>query len=189
MTSDDRSTGDAAGAPAVGREEFVRAMSQHVASVCVVTTGLHGRRFGLTATAVSSVCLTPPRVLACVNKSGLTHGAICEAGHFCINVLGEDQEHLAKLFAGLSSGTADRFAGGKWTTLVTGSPVLCGATAAFDCRIAGKADQPTHTVFFGDVLGTALSPGQDPLLYGARRFRQLRKAYSGAASLDDALYL
>jgi len=39
--------------------EFVQAMGQHVSSVCVITANCDGERFGLTATAVSSVCANP----------------------------------------------------------------------------------------------------------------------------------
>ena len=175
---------------AVDQDAYVRAMAQHVSSVCIITTQVRGERFGLTATAVSSVCSTPPRLLVCVNKSGVTHEMIRDAGHFCVNVLAEDQDHLAKLFAGMAGRTAERFAIGAWSELVTGSPCLGGAASVFDCRIGALFDQHTHTVFFGDVVATNLTPSQDPLLYGLRRFRHLRKIYSRADSSEgEMLYL
>ena len=85
----------------VSTAEFVQAMGQHVASVCVITTQMGGERFGLTATAVSSICAEPPRLLVCVNKSGLTHHKIVAAGRFGVNVLGDDQEKVGKAFAGM----------------------------------------------------------------------------------------
>jgi len=161
--------------------DYIRAMGQHVASVCVITTTVGGERFGLTATAVSSVCATPPRLLICVNKSGASHEKISEAGHFCVNVLNEDQDPLAKAFAGMLGKAADRFGSGEWTTLKTGSPVLAAAAANFDCRIAGTLDQFTHTIFLGDVVAVSCQLGHDSLLYGSKKFRQLRKTFS---SLD-----
>ncbi len=173
----------------VDQDAFLRAMAQHVSSVCVITTRVGEQRFGLTATAVSSVCATPPRLMVCVNKSGITHEKIREAGYFCVNVLAEDHDKLAKIFAGMA-GSIDRFGVGSWHEQVTGAPSLEGATAVFDCRIAALFDQHTHTVFFGDVVAAAHAPGQDPLLYGLRRFRQLRKVYSAAASSEgEMLYL
>lgn len=118
----------------VKQDDFVRAMAQHVSSVCIITTQVRGQRFGLTATAVSSVCTTPPRLMVCVNKSGVTHEKIREAGHFCVNVLAEDQDHLAKIFAGMASKTGDRFGVGAWDEQVTGSPCLAGAASTLDCR-------------------------------------------------------
>src|SRR5208283_2412624 len=71
--------------------DYIQAMGQHVASVCVITTALDGERYGLTATAVSSVSAQPPRLLVCVNRASFTHAKIAEAGVFCVNVLSETQ--------------------------------------------------------------------------------------------------
>ena len=138
------------GAARAASADYIRAMGQHVASVCVITTTCGAERFGLTATAVSSVCATPPRLLVCVNKSGLTHEKILESGHFCVNVLTEDQDIVAKAFAGMLGKSVDRFA---------------GAAAEAEARLGVMASHPGH----------------ESLLYGSRKFRQLRKIFS---SLD-----
>ena len=109
------------------------------------------------------------------------------AGRFCVNVLTEKQDHVAKLFAGMAGKGADRFAAGEWTTLKSGAPVLVDAAASFDCRLASISDQSTHSVLFGDVLATRHRAGEDTLLYGVRRFRQLRKIFTGIASDDEFL--
>lgn len=110
--------------------QYLAAIAHHVSSVCVIATEIDGARYGLTATAVASVSAEPPRLLACVNKSGLTHQKIV-------------------------------------------------AAEAFDCVIAEMSEQSSHTVLFGDVVATQHRAGRDTPLYGARRFRQLRKVYSG----------
>ncbi len=110
--------------PPVPAAEYIQAIALHVSSVCVITTALDGERFGLTATAVSSVSAEPPRLLVCINKSGLTHDKILAAGRFCVNVLAEEQDKVAMVFAGMGGSAADRFETGEWTTLKTGSPVL-----------------------------------------------------------------
>lgn len=169
---------------AVPAAEYINAIAQHVSSVCIVTTRIRGEWFGLTATAVSSVSAEPPRLLVCINKSGLTHDKIVTAGCFCVNVLTEDQDRLAMIFAGVGGAADDRFAAGEWTTLETGAPALVGATAVFDCILGEACSQSTHSVLFGDVVATRHRKGQDTLLYGGRRFRQLRKVFaaSGGAS-------
>jgi flavin reductase (DIM6/NTAB) family NADH-FMN oxidoreductase RutF len=156
--------------------EFVQAMGQHVASVCVITTSIGTERFGLTATAVSSVCADPPRLLVCVNKSGLTYQKIVAAGHFGVNVLSETQDKVGKAFAGMMGRDFDRFSVGDWQTLKTGSPILSAAASAFDCCIAETIDQFTHSIFIGEVVAAQTSLGTDGLVYAARRFRTLRKA-------------
>jgi flavin reductase (DIM6/NTAB) family NADH-FMN oxidoreductase RutF len=171
----------------VAPAEYVAAIAQHVSSVCVVTTTVEGERFGLTATAVSSVSAEPPRLLVCINKNGTTHEKILKAGRFCVNVLAEEQDKVAMVFAGIGN-KSDRFSTGDWGALKTGAPVLAGAAAAFDCVVGETIDQSTHTLVIGDVVATERRAGADTVLYGARRFRQLRKVFAGLES-GEAEYL
>lgn len=174
--------------PSVSAAEYVAAVAQHASSVCVITTEHDGERFGLTATAVASVSAEPPRLLVCVNKSGITHEKIVRSGRFCVNVLAEEQDKVAMVFAGMGGSREDRFSTGEWTILKTGAPALSGAAAVFDCLVGETVDQSTHTVFFGDVVATTDRKGADTLLYGARRFRQLRKVFAGlGAGVDEYL--
>ncbi len=179
-------TEDHAGLQPVAAPDFIAAMGQHVSSVCVITTLHQGQRYGLTATAVSSVCAAPPRLLVCVNRQGASHAMIAVSGIFCVNVLEEGHDRIARAFAGKD---AERFAAGDWTVISTGAPVLTEAVAAFDCRLAEAFDEFSHTIFIGEVVGVSGGQGRDPLLYGARRFRSLRKAVtSPAAGEMEALH-
>lgn len=164
--------------PLVSSQDFVAAMGQHVASVCVITTRHENERYGLTATAVSSVCADPPRLLVCVNKSGLTHHKMAAAGHFAVNVLEESQEQVGKAFAGMMGRDFDRFSIGEWQEMATGSPILKDAASAFDCRVAETLDQFTHTIFIGEVVGVSTGLAREAVLYRQRRFRSLRKITS-----------
>lgn len=157
--------------------DFMAAMGQHVSSVCVITTTFEAKRYGLTATAMSSVCAEPPRLLVCVNKNGSTHDMIIKSGVFCVNVLSEYQDKIAKGFAGILGKDFDRFSQGEWHEMVTGAPALAGTSAAFDCKVVQVIDQFSHSVIIGEVLATS-NKAQDTLLYGARKFRNLRKNIS-----------
>lgn len=168
----------------VTTQQFVEAMGQHVASVCVITTFHAGERYGLTATAVSSVCAAPPRLLVCVNKTGVTGEKIMAAGQFCVNVATEEQEHIAKAFAGMMGKDFDKFSLGAWDVLATGSPALQGASASIDCKLVDHLDQHSHSIFIGEVVGVATLSGKDALLYGGRRFRAVRKLFSTDATGD-----
>ena len=168
----------------VSAQQFAQAMGQHVSSVCVITTSHADQHYGLTATAVSSVCASPPRLLVCVNKSGATQEKIMAARRFCVNVVTEDQEHVAKGFAGMMGKDFDKFSLGTWYGLATGSPALREACASIDCELVDHFDQHSHSIFVGEVVGVATLPGKDALLYGARRFRALRKTFSADATGD-----
>jgi flavin reductase (DIM6/NTAB) family NADH-FMN oxidoreductase RutF len=156
-------------------EDYIAAMAQHVSSVCVITTIHEGRRFGLTATAMSSVSAEPPRLLVCVNKNGISHQKIVASGVFCVNVLSETQHVVAKAFAGMLGKDLDRFETGEWDSLQTGAPALKGAAASFDCQLTERIDQNSHSIFIGDVLAVISRQGVDTLLYGTRQFRMLSK--------------
>jgi flavin reductase (DIM6/NTAB) family NADH-FMN oxidoreductase RutF len=159
-------------------------MAQHVSSVCVITTIHQGKRFGLTATAMNSVCADPPRLLVCVNKSGVSHEMVISSGVFCVNVLDEHQDKTAKAFAGMLGRDFDRFSSGEWYELETGAPALKNATAVFDCQVI---DQFSHSIFIGEVLAVSSGQGRDTLLYGARKFRTLRKTISETVGTDETL--
>jgi flavin reductase (DIM6/NTAB) family NADH-FMN oxidoreductase RutF len=166
--------------------DFIAAMGQHVSSVCVITTLDNNTRYGLTATAMSSVCAEPPRLLVCINKQGTSHEKILATGQFCVNVLSEHQDHIAKAFSGMLGRDFDKFSIGDWSTLVTGAPVLNGSTAVFDCQVKEIMDQFSHSIVIGEVLATS-SLAIDPLLYGARKFRNLRKNMSERTGESDEL--
>jgi flavin reductase (DIM6/NTAB) family NADH-FMN oxidoreductase RutF len=78
----------------------------------------------------------------------------------------------------------DKFSLGSWYQLATGSPALREASASFDCKLVDHLDQFSHSMFIGEVVGVATGAGKDALLYGARRFRALRKTFSADATRD-----
>ena len=114
---------------------------------------------------MSSVSAEPPRLLVCINKSDRSAATkILAAGRFCVNVLAEEQDKVAMVFAGMGGSATDRFETGEWTTLKTGSPVLVGA-AASSGRLRARRNmhlrsKSTHRVLFGDVVATARTQGK-----------------------------
>ena len=68
-----------------------------------------------------------------------------------------------------------RFDGGTWYGLATGAPVLQGAMAAFDCRIAQVTDIGTHSVLFAAVVAIRHGSVQDGLIYFGRGYHRLRR--------------
>ena len=152
-------------------DDFKRGMRQLAAGVNVITVTNGGVRDGLTATAVCSISAEPPHLLVCVNSTAGAHGPIHRAGSFCINVLAQDQEAIAKRFAGMDgSDRSERFALGQWSTLATGAPVLDGALANFDCIVVREIEAATHTLFIGRVLGVRTNEAGSPLIYSNGRF-------------------
>ncbi len=155
--------------------EAFRASMQHLAgAVTVVATGPVGERYGLTATAVCSLSDDPPTLLVCVNRSASAHDVIQSRRHFSINLLAADQQVVAAQFSGRAGLKGEaRFSSSEWGMLITGAPILANALAAFDCQIAQELVFPTHTIFIGQVVATAVRVTADPLLYLRGKFRNL----------------
>ena len=78
---------------------YRNAISRFLTGVTIVTTVADDKPSGLTATAIASVTLEPPTLLACLNRHSSTCQAIIQAGRFTVNVLANDQTDMAKLFA------------------------------------------------------------------------------------------
>lgn len=163
---------------AVEVDLFKAGMRRLAGHVCVITTAAaDGTRNGLTATAVSSVTVSPPTLLCCINRSASAFETVKETRRFVVNVMAETEREIAARFAGGDSGEA-RFGFGNWLTLTTGAPVLATALVAFDCRVSDIAEVGSHGVFFGEVQALHISEG------GARPLLYLQGAYGGFAELS-----
>lgn len=150
------------------------AMSRYAGHVQIVTTAHEGERRGVTITAACSVSDNPAMVLACLNVSNPNNEVFRRSGHFALNALAADQEHLANAFSGRDPLTVDeRFGLGRWQELVTGSPTLVDALAVFDCRLIEIKVMATHMILFGEVVGLSFGPERPALVYMDRGYRTL----------------
>lgn len=150
------------------------AMARYAGHVQIVTTAFEGERRGVTITAACSVSDNPAMVLACLNVSNPRNEIFRKSGHFALNALGADQADLANVFSGRDpSIPGDRFSEGRWGELVTGSPVLTDALAAFDCRLIEIKVMATHMVLFGEVVGLVHGPHKPALVYMDRNYHSL----------------
>src|SRR5579875_284956 len=150
---------------------FREAMSRIAAAVHIVTTGGPAGAGGITATSVASITAEPPMMLFCINKTSPSAARIITNGVFCINTLTPAQEELANIFAGRTGLHLDeRFISGEWTKLVTGAPVLSGAAAIFDCRLAEGKEVMTHLIMIGAVEEVNYSQQSRNLMYARRKY-------------------
>jgi len=154
------------------KEAFREAMSRASNTVNVVATdGLVGRS-GVTVSAMCSVSADRPTVLVCIHHLSPAAYAIRENGVFCVNVLKQGQSDISDTFAGrIRREDGDKFGCAEWGRLQTGSPVLDGALAAFDCRLVQATRWDTHWMFLGEVEAVASSDESDlPLLHVQRSY-------------------
>lgn len=155
-------------------QDYRTAMRHLAGAVSILTVGEGESRTGLTASSLTSFSVDPPTLLICINRSSSARPELLRGGVFAVNVLRPEQQALAEQFAGLGGlHGAARFAGGHWTTLATGAPVLDDALASFDCRLEEVIERHSHMIVLGRVVATRLAEHAEPLLYWSRGFRRL----------------
>ena len=149
------------------RDSFRIGMRYLAAGVNVITTAdADGARYGMTATAVCSVCAEPPTLLVCVNQRNTTLAPLRASGAFAVNVLGMKDRAVAERFSRPME-AREKFAVGDWCARLTGSPVLQSSLVTFECRVSRTLSVGTHEVIFGDIAAVHVLPvAHGPLLYG-----------------------
>ena len=140
--------------------------------VFIVTTSREGQPDGLASTNLCPISAEPPLVIFSVNRGTHAEQIIGDGDFFAVNYLTEDQHKVARLFANPDLSAAERFAAGRWRSLVTGSPVLDGAAVSLDCTVESRICHGTHIVIFGRVVA-ARTLDQECLLYRDGSFRRL----------------
>jgi flavin reductase (DIM6/NTAB) family NADH-FMN oxidoreductase RutF len=164
----------------VSSDEFRDIIGRFASGVTVITAQHEGRRYGTTASAVSSLSLEPPMLLVCLNRSSSTQQAIAAAGRFAVNILAEGQADEAMRFAG----KGDRFAGVKVVEGTTGEPLLEDALANLECRVVGEVTGGTHSVFLAEVEHATGRQGA-PLAYFRGKFGRLELAHDDNAAVES----
>ncbi|MEF9980351.1 MAG: flavin reductase [Glutamicibacter sp.] len=145
----------------VDMNTFRNVVGHFASGVTVITTAVDGQLYGTTASAVSSLSMEPPMMLACLNRSSSTHDRVVEAGVFGINILAEDQGALAFHFGRKGE---DKFATVPHTLSAEGIPLIDGALATIVCHVAETPTGGTHTVFLG-LVSHAEAHDREPLAY------------------------
>lgn len=139
-----------------GSYELLRAL---VSPVVAVTTRRGDERNGLIVNSALRASLSPEklRLSIIVHKFNHSHDLIFDSGVFAAHVLRSDQLDVVVRLGMASGRDGDKLAGLDTTTAATGSPILPGCWAWFDCRVVNAMDTGASTVF----LGAAEAAGGD----------------------------
>lgn len=150
----------------VSNLEFRAALSAWPSGVALVSSRLGDDHRVIVVSAFSSVSLEPPLVLVCVNNESSALSTILQSGVIAINVLANDQEHVA--LKG-SSKTRVGLNDIAHTLGNNGCALVQGAAASLECNVWKTDVVGDHTVIYG--LVTAVGVGSaPPILYHQRRY-------------------
>ena len=149
---------------------FRAAMGRLVTGVTVLAArGRDGGLIGMTASAVTSLSLDPPMLLACVGHAAAAHQALTQEDRFSVNVLATDQQELSQRFA---TRELQRFDGIAHDVTPSGLPWLRGALACLECRRVAVHEGGDHSIVTG-VIEWAQVTDSDPLLYFLGGYRRI----------------
>jgi 3-hydroxy-9,10-secoandrosta-1,3,5(10)-triene-9,17-dione monooxygenase reductase component len=148
--------------PTIEAAHFRQVLGHYATGVTIITALDGGQPYGLAANSFTSVSLDPPLVSFCAAHSSTTWPHIRAARHFCVNLLGEDQEELCRLFA-VSGG--EKFAGIGWKKAATGAPVIHDVLGWLDCSIEAEHEAGDHVIVVGRVHDLDVAHEGHPLLF------------------------
>ncbi len=143
-------------------ERFRRACSLWATGIAILTTtDPAGVPHGMTANSFTSVSLSPPLVLFCLDERAALLPHMAPGVQVAVNILAEEQAELSSRFARKSE---DRFENLSWQPGSLGAPVLAGALAVFECSLTQVIPAGDHRIVVAHVHSVEWREGR-PLLY------------------------
>jgi flavin reductase (DIM6/NTAB) family NADH-FMN oxidoreductase RutF len=152
---------------AVSADAFKAAMAELPAGVTVVTAwSRDGAPVGATVSAVTSLSLSPPMVLACLATTSDTLQALEPGSPLTVHILADGQQDVAARLAGKGP---DKFARLAWRVGGHGLPELEGSAVVTAGRVRELVPGGDHVVVLVDVDDVQRHPGRAPLVFHRRR--------------------
>ena len=153
-------------------------LGRFATGVAVVSFASDDGPRGITVNSFTSVSMSPPLVLVSVARAARSHD-LMRGQPFCVNVLGAEQEPLARRFAGAS--VSGPQIGAVWRDGPL-APRLAGVLAHLECRPWRDYDGGDHTLFLGEVESFDYRDG-DALGYHSSRFTSIADEQLGIEDL------
>jgi flavin reductase (DIM6/NTAB) family NADH-FMN oxidoreductase RutF len=135
----------------------------------VAVAGCANIRGGMTAITINSftsVSLSPPLVLWCLETRASTFADFIAADAYAVSILTSAQQAMSERFARHSPAP---LAPNEYVTWKTGAPVLSDRLAGFDCRVVDRHRSGDHVILVAQVVEFDSKAGS-PLLYFASRY-------------------
>jgi len=151
-------------------EAFRFSLRGTASSVTIISTQLDAVRYGMVATAVIPVSMSPPSLVVAINRTASIHDPLEKRGAFAINFLSDINETVVRGFS--EARGEDRFLFGRWLSRKIldepeshSLPCLAGAQAVVLCRLSDVHRWGTHSLFIGEVSNVLRTDRLSPLLY------------------------
>ena len=157
------------------KESFIEAMRHLAYPVSIVSSQLKGAKLAITVSSVTSVSLSPPSLLVCINKES-TMATTIEIGSLLnISFLNPAQMAIASVCSSKDK-VNERFEYTQWSEDANKTPYLEESEAVVFCKVANLIEHATHKIIILAVTDVSVYSGDNPnpLLYCNRDYIQLK---------------
>jgi flavin reductase ActVB len=130
-------------------DTFKQAMGNFPSGVTIVTTvDKKGNKYGFTASAFSSLSLSPPLILVCLACNADCYESFNKTNKFAVNIISSEHEGLAFKF---STKGCDKFEGNEFAEGSSGLPILPSCSVSLECRTDDIHLGGDHIILIGEV--------------------------------------
>ena len=141
------------------------ALGQFATGVAVVTASdEQDNSIGITINSFASVSLTPALVSWCIARRAGRYRIFAQAERFCISILGDDQQDVARRFAASHSAAIETASARECP------PAIQRARASFQCETMHRFMLGDHLMLVGRITDFECRPGS-PLVFAQGAFR------------------
>ena len=153
----------------VSPDDFRQTLARFASGVTVISTYKENARpIGVTVSAFTSVSLSPPLVLICLDSATSDLNTYIETKVFGINILADDQADVSNAFA--FPGPKPPFEQVKYRQGVLGLPMIEGTLASLECRVEAVYPGGAHVIIVGAVEQASWREDLQPLIYATGRY-------------------
>ncbi len=140
------------------------AMRRLASGVAIIVAKGEEAPVGMAATSITSLTMSPPAILVCVNQTAGIHSLLAPGEVIGVNLLSRHQKDVSAAFGGAVP-REKRFEVGQWNPDHRDVPMLDEAQANLGCTIESITPFGTHSIVIARVDSVRLSDTVDPLIF------------------------
>ncbi len=157
------------------KTDLRQVMQRWPSGVAILTTRDGDTIYGMTVGSFTSVSIDPPLVTVTMSNKTRSKDMVDHSGFFALNLLTEEQQELADVFAGRIPDHKDRFDGVNVTAGLNQIPLIIEAAAHLECRVVHTYAMENSTLYVAEVMRAEKAQDAQPLVYFNRDYHRITK--------------
>lgn len=148
----------------------------------IVSSCKDGHLNGQIANTVFQITSEPVTIAISINNKNLTHEFIEASKRFTVSILGEDAPlTLIGKFGFKSGRKEEKFKDVNFKILPSGCPAVTDCSVGYiEAEVINKLDCLTHTLFIGNMTGSAMLSACRPMTYDY--YHSVKKGFTPASA-------